>query len=265
VAQPVVESTPIAWWPFVAGLAVLIIGAAVLIARRRRRAEEEAYYYEEPAYVEPVAEEPVVAAPAYQEPIVAPVYATPAAEPVAAATEQSAEVELGQPDPADMEALAATAAPHPDRPWLEFLMRPVRAGASGDEARVEFELTVGNTGAVPARDVRVSTWMLEGKGTDMEQSLIEPPAGASHSEMSIAPGEGAKVEAAIALPRDDNSPVLPVVVADARYRLPDGSEGRTSASFAIGMPGADGVRPFRTGSGFTEDVEAELHGEPERV
>jgi len=148
-------------------------------------------------------------------------------------------------------------------------MRPVRAGTSEDEARVEFELTVGNTGSVPARDVQVSTWMVAGgEGTDMERSLIEAPADASHSEMDIAPGDGARVDGAISLPRERlHGSVLPVIVADARYRLPDGSEGRTHASFAVGLPSGDGLAPFDADrpSGLRDDVEARLHGEPERV
>jgi hypothetical protein len=58
-----------------------------------------------------------------------------------------------------------------------------------------------------------------------------------------------------------------VVVADARYRLPDGSEGRTHASFAFGLPSGDGLAPFDADepSGLRDDVEARLHGEPERV
>ena len=60
--------------------------------------------------------------------------------------------------------------------------------------------------------------------------------------------------------------VLVVVVADARYRLPDGREGRTSASFAVGLPNGDGLEPFavEVPSGLYEDVEARLHGEPQR-
>jgi len=50
--------------------------------------------------------------------------------------------------------------------------------------------------------------------------------------------------------------------------LPDGSEGRTHASFAIGRAGEDDgdLEPFKLDrTGITENVEARLHGEPERV
>lgn len=237
------------WLLAAAAIAIIAITAAMLIARRRRNDE---VYYDEAVYDEPAHEAPVA-------------IAEPALVPVAAADE----VSVTDSDRADVDALAASSEPVPNRPWLEFLMRPVRAGTSEDEARVEFELTVGNTGSVPARDVRVSTWMVAaGEGTDMERSLIEPPADAALSEMTIAPGDGARVDGAISLPRDSQrGSILPVVVADARYRLPDGSEGRTHASFAVGLPSGDGIAPFdsETPSGLRDDVEARLHGEPERV
>jgi hypothetical protein len=264
VAPPAVTAAPaaqpaepagsaIATWQWLlaaAAIAVIAIASAHLIARRRRR--EEAYY-EEAVYEEPAYEAPAIAV-------------EPALVPAAAVAEEASVTES---DRADVDALAASSEPAPNRPWLEFLMRPVRAGTSEDETRVEFELTVGNTGSVPARDVQVSTWMVAGgEGTDMERSLIEPPADAILSEMTIAPGDGARVDGAISLPRDGlHGSVLPVVVADARYRLPDGSEGRTHASFAVGLPSGDGIAPFAADSpsGLRDDVEARLHGEPERV
>jgi hypothetical protein len=61
--------------------------------------------------------------------------------------------------------------------------------------------------------------------------------------------------------------VLPIVIADARYRLSDGTEGRTRASFAIGLPDDGDLAPFPVdrASGLFESVEARLHGEPERI
>jgi hypothetical protein len=233
-----------------AAIGILALGAFLLISRRRR-AEE--VYYDEEVYEEPAYEAPVAAV-------------EPVAIPVVAAAE---DVSVAESDRADVDALAASSEPAPNRPWLEFLMRPVRAGTNDDETRVEFELTVGNTGSVPARDVQVSTWMVAaGEGTDMERSLIEPPADASLSELSIDPGDGARVDGTISLPREGlRGSVLPVIVADARYRLPDGSEGRTHASFAVGLPSGDGLAPFAVDlpSGLRDDVEARLHGEPERV
>ncbi|HEV2818095.1 MAG TPA: hypothetical protein VGW40_12840, partial [Allosphingosinicella sp.] len=253
-------------WPFLAGAAALLIAAIAFFALRRRRTEEEVYYEEPQAEAAPLVEaapEPAFVRP---EPLVAAAaLAEREPEPIAD------EVAIVDSDAADVEALAAGSEPIAGRPWLEFLMRPLRAGTSREDAIVQFELTVGNTGSVEAKDVRISTWMVAGgQGTDMERSLIEPPADATVNEVDIAAGEGARVEARIALSKDGlTEPVLPVVVADARYTLPDGSEGRTHASFAIGRPEGEGEAlapfPIDRSSGLSENVEARLHGEPERV
>jgi len=261
----------------IAGGAAILLALIGLFAWRRRRAAAEDYYYEEP--YEQVVTEPAPAAayepgePDYQPQIVAPSPSFRRAEepaetavPVAA----DAEMELGEASKADMEALAASSAPEGHRPWLEFLMRPVRAGTDGDEALVEFELTIGNTGTAAAEDVRISTWMFasDANGSEMERSLIDPPADAATSETRIAPGDGTRVDATIAVPRDQLAgDRLPVVVADARYRLPNGGEGRTAARFAVGLPSGDGLAPFAValGDGLREDVEVRLAGEPEHA
>jgi len=268
-------------WLLIGGALLLIAGPFLM---RRRRTEDDVY---EEAY-EPADETPVEpaiarAAPVEPAPVPAPVIAAapafvtvPGATAAAAASEPVREVEEPEvvaADDADVEALAAGSAPVADRPWLEFLMRPVRAGTSQDDAIVQFELTVGNTGSVEARDVRISTWMVaSGSGTAHERSLIEVPADAQVSEFDIGAGDGARVEGELAIARGtDEQGMLPVIVAEARYALPGGGEGRTHAAFQIGLPDADGAEgalaPFpadRT-SGLRENVEARLHGEPERV
>jgi hypothetical protein len=262
-----------------AGLGIVAaLAALMLLLRRRRREDEEVdYYYEEPVAVAPVT--PAIEPQPYVAPYVAPaMVATPAAaEPVAMdraeadvrraiASDATPAVEtlaVGVPARADVDAMAAASEPRGNRPWLEMLMRPLRAGTTSDDARVEFELTVGNTGSVPAEDVRISTWMFPAgaeRATEMERLLID-------SEESIEPGDGTRVEAAIALPKAAlHDSVLPVVVADARYRLPDGSEGRTQAAFAVGMPQDGELAPFPVdrSSGLLETVEARLHGDLKR-
>lgn len=250
-------------------IAACLAGLAVLglLAWRRRRAVEAAYY-EQDHYEEPVDEHREIVgveADDYQPAIVAP---SLSAAPAADAGKSSDEIALTAADGADVAALAASSAPDTERPWLEFLMRPVRAGTTADEAVVEFELTVGNTGSLPAEDVRISTWMLSRAVSEMEQSLIEPPAEAATSETRIEPGDGTRVEATVAVPRAQLAgDVLPVVVADARYRLPDGGEGRTAARFAVGLPSGKGLAPFAValGEGLRDDIEARLEGEPDRV
>jgi hypothetical protein len=260
-------------WALIAAILGVIAAAAALFllmrSRRRRRVDQEHEYYDVvPASVAPVAPpiepQPYIApyvAPVMvrEEPVVetaeadtGPIDATPAVETLA----------VGAPAEGDVAAMSAASEPAGNRPWLEMLMRPIRAGTTVDDARVEFELTVGNTGSVPARDVRISTWMFPAgdEASDMEKLLID-------SEESMAPGDGTRVEAAISVPKAAlPDAVLPVVVADATYRMPDGSEGRTRASFAVGMARDGELAPFPTdrSSGLLETVEARLHGDLER-
>jgi hypothetical protein len=143
-------------------------------------------------------------------------------------------------------------------------MRPVRAGVGVTDASVEFELGVANRGDGPARDVRVSAWML-GAGSprqsEMESALIE--------RVDIEAGEDANIEASVALPRAGLSEdaILPVVVAEARYRRPDGSEGRTTATYEVGVPDGDEMIYFdvENPSGLHDGVIAREVDELERA
>jgi hypothetical protein len=278
---------------------LLLLGAFALLQmrRHRRRDVDEVYYDEAPVMAEPAYDRTLETAPMavpamgfgtteveeqrdYERSSFAEADANLAAaalheqaaevaeEPVAVAEE----VAVAEADPADVEALAATSAAPDGRPWLEFLMRPVRAGTSKDATVVEFELTVGNTGDAPARDVRISTFMFAAGSaaeSEMERMLVDPPADAALAQVEIPAGDATRVEASMALPREGlvEGTVLPVVVADARYRLPDGREGRTRASFEVGIPSESGLDPFPTDrtSGLLESVDARLHDEPERV
>lgn len=217
---------------------LLLLGALAFFALRGRR---RAVVHDERAY-EP-APAPVVAPIA-----AAPVAVAPVAAPIVAPVERA--VPAGRPE-------------------LDLTMRPVRAGVSGDDARVEFELTVGNTGPVAAENVRISTWMLAAGSSEAESALIVPRDHADTPPVTIGAGESRTMEASVALPtaQVDGDAVLPVVVADARYRLPDGSEGRTSASFAVGVPDGEELAHFGIDnpSGLHEGVVAKPLREPERV
>jgi hypothetical protein len=269
-------------WAWIGGglaaLAILLVG---VFALRRRRVDDYDYAeepYVEEAYVEPVAVAPVV------EPLAVAAVA-PRKEPEflqrtqPAAIEQVAvapdEVKMVDTDAAEVAALTAGSAPVAERPWLEFAMRPVRAGTNVDEALVEIELTVGNSGTVPAKDVRISTFLLSSdpNGSEMERVLIDPPVDATTDPVTIGPGEGKRIDATLALLKSDMGENLPasfrpIVVADARYTLADGSEGRTSASFEIGVTPeeGEGLDPIELSrSSMHENVGAELHGEPLRA
>ena len=257
-------------------LAAVIVAGLVgaLLWRRRRSVEEEPVAYVEPtpvAVAEPVvqpAREPAV----LHKPAIAPAAAAFAAAPVAVAPAVPEDATVHSAEAEDVAALTAGET-HAGRPWIELAMRPVRAGTTADEALVEIELTVGNAGEVTAEDVRITTFMLpKGADTEMDRLLTRSRVDAAVDPITIAPGDGTRVDATLALPRGelmghDATTFQPVVVADARYRLPDGSEGRTSASFLIGGSGEGGAfeqlildRPV-----LRDDVEARLYREPARA
>ena len=256
-------------WPWVlAGLAVLAVLAGLIV--RRRRAGEDDENDAEPVYVEPEGAD--VAAPMVEQPVAtpAPVPIEPApimADPATVTATPAEDATVSVADEGEVAALTA-GAPVDDRPWLEFALRPVRAGLSADEGQVEIELTVGNAGTVAAADVRIATYLIEhGNDAAIAALLANPPA-ADGEPATIAAGEGLRVEAVLALPRATLTGAFqPVVVADARYRLADGSEGRTSAAFEIGLTGAKGgFEPVAVDqSGMRDDVEARLIGEPRRA
>jgi MYXO-CTERM domain-containing protein len=223
-------------------LGALALGAAALFLLLRRRRSGEVEERQAAVYEEPV-----------HEPAGAPVADTDwqpaAAGAVPAATAAAAPVEAGRPE-------------------LDLELRPRRAGVTGDEAVVEFELDVANHGSAAARDVRVSTWMIPaGSGSEMERALIDP---SSEAELhDIGAGSGERIARSVSLPTDrvEGDAVLPLVVAEARYTLPDGSEGRTSATYAVGVPDGEELAHFAIDnpSGLHDEVVARPLGEPERV
>lgn len=273
-------------WPWLlGGLLLVLAGAAALLLMRRRRDKPE-YVEETTIYEEPVAprayEAPVAAAPIVtprHEPEVSPfmaataVVAAPAAvvaDPATDIVEAHTEAEIAEVEREDLAGVTDAPAPVSNRPWLEFGLRPVRAGTSEEEALVDVELTVGNSGDVPARNVRISTFMLaDAESSEMDSLLTEHRSDAAVPPVTIEPGDGTRVDAHLAVPKGEMGRVFnPVVVAEARYTLPDGSEGRTSAAFKIGRPSpvSDGVGPIgATRPHMVESVEAELLGTPEHA
>ena len=145
-------------------------------------------------------------------------------------------------EPVAVAPIAATDAT--GRPWIDIGLRPIRA-----EDSLEVEVTVSNSGDAPAHDVRISTWMLNGnESSEGEQALIDARSGAQIATVDVAPGDDRSVDTRVALPDEAGTPIL---VAEARYPLPLGGEGRIAATFEIDV--AEG------------DAEARLHDVLERA
>ena len=274
------------------GLAAAAIAAFLLM---RRRSEDEVYeaYQAEPVAVqpEPVREPAVAPRPRIADPVAAaPIFVAPRREPeveatvpVSAASDEPQpaleNAELVAPDAADINAVLGGAKPQGRRPVLELAMRPTRAGMSRRGAMVEFELTVANAGGMAAEDVRIGAFMLGDNAaapTEIERLLMHPPADQVVPAERIEPGDGTRLNAAVTLPReqvdaatlDGEEGFTPVLVADARYRLPDGSEGRTAAAFTIGrVNGGEHLVPIalHDDPAMYADIEARLHSVPAKV
>jgi LPXTG-motif cell wall-anchored protein len=190
-----------------------------------------------------------------------------------------ADTVMAQAEPEDVAAATLPAAPQDDRPWLEFALRPVKAGVNVMDAVVEFELTVGNAGSVAAEDVRIAAWLISAspnQDVEIVRFLESTPPEAIMAPITIAPGDGKRIDAAIALPRNGvnvvtvrNRPFfVPLVLIDARYALPGGGEGRSSAAMVVGTvrEGQEKLGPIWLDRGVQmhTNVEARLHGEPRR-
>lgn len=273
------------------GLAVAAV-AAFLLLRPRRREDEEAYTAYQ-AEAEPVAVQPEPAPePRIADPVAAaPIFVAPRREPeverrVTPVSADSDEpqpalenAELVTPDAADINAVLGGAKPQAGRPQLELAMRPTRAGMSRRGAMVEFELTVANAGGIAAEDVRIGAFMLgdnAAASSEIERLLMHPPAEQVVPAERIEPGDGTRLNAAVTLPReqvdaatgDGDEGFTPVLVADARYRLPDGREGRTAAAFTIGrVNGGEHFVPIalQDDPAMYADIEARLHSVPAKV
>ncbi|MDB5673207.1 MAG: hypothetical protein JWM65_189 [Sphingomonas bacterium] len=281
---PAPASTGFNWaspWLALIGVGLIALVGFIMMARRRRVDEYESYdepvAYEEPVRAPaPIVPEPVIAAAPIARPDAqflrreAP---RATAAPLVADEQVAAPVvgtgELVESTDSDVEALTAGNPPVADRPWLEMAMRPVRAGTNVDEALVEIELTVGNSGSVAANDVRISTFMFANApaADEMERLLVERD-GEGVPSVRIKPGEGTTLEATLALPRSSlNGSVSPVIVADARYPLPGGGEGHTAASFRISVSDdGETMTPIPTDRAHMfDEVSAELEGVPQRA
>ena len=283
------------------GVAALIAAAMLL---RRRRADEP-YIEEEVAVAAPVesTREPAIERrlpdPVVERPVANPVAAAPAfiaprhqpelaerpapiAKPVTPKRDEAKpaleNAALSDADPADVAAVLGGAKPAGGRPQLELAMRPIRAGMSRRGATVGFELTVANAGGAPAKDVKIGAFMLgesAAQQSEIERMLTNPPKDSSLPAETIAPGDGTTLEAMLTMPRDavdaiagDDDGFTPVLVADARYRLPDGREGRTAAAFRIGRTnGGTHLEPIaiQDDPSMYADIEAELVGVPAKV
>lgn len=164
----------------------------------------------------------------------APAGAGPAAEPPA---------RPASPPPS---APAAPRVDPMDRPWLELALKADRATFGQDQAVVLFELEIGNTGKLPARNVRIDVKLFNaGVEQDKEIGAFFRTAGRETSRLtlpSVEAGIVGVIRGEVGISRDEMRAVrlnerllfIPVVAVNALYDWGDGLVGQTSKSYVIG-------------------------------
>jgi hypothetical protein len=216
-----------------------------------RRRNRRSVVSERPAYVAPtVANEP--AAPVIREPV----------PPIA-----SKSVPVIQESVASNAPVATTTE---DRPWIGLSLAPIRAGTDEDGPMVQYELIVDNASDVPASNVRVSSFLIDGaRSSSAELAMIEPMGETQSQTVDVMAGGSVPIVTTIHIDRSDvkGESFVPTVVAEARYPIPGGGEGHFAARFAIGIADGDAIKPVgvRDGDGMHDDVGAQLDDVLERA
>ena len=200
-------------WLWIIGGLVALGVVALLFVRRRKPVEQEAY--EEPDGVAP---------PKPALPPVASVAIVPVVKPATSSVKKSKAAKSGVGD---------------ERPWIGISLQATGSNARGQTDLVEYNLIVENAGEVVARDVEVSTFLIDGrvKSSETETSLIDPVGETQSRFIDLAPGTSVPIASTLSVPHGTD----PCIIAEARYPLPGGGEGHIAARFIIEATNGDTV------------------------
>ncbi|TKD49903.1 hypothetical protein [Sphingomonas baiyangensis] len=155
-------------------------------------------------------------------------------------------------------------------PMLEITLAPRAVGTTEEAGVVDFAFVIRNPSAIAVTDTQVSAWLLtanEAQDAQIAGYLSEPADPGAHNRFTLRPGDTRELSAAMGLPfemlniveHNDRRFFAPIVLIDARYVSQGGVEGRTSAAFMVGKPGASGkLAPVFVdrGARIVEGVEA---------
>jgi hypothetical protein len=141
------------------------------------------------------------------------------------------------------------------RPWLEIEFKPDRAVVDDTRAAVAFEVSVRNSGSVPARDVLLEASLFNaGAMQDQEIGLFfDNPVAKGDRIPVIPPMQRITVNTAVFLAREQVRPIeiegrplfVPLIGFNALYSW-GRSHGQTSASYLVGKETAgEKLAPFR--------------------
>jgi hypothetical protein len=140
-----------------------------------------------------------------------------------------------------------TARPEPQpRPWLELELKAERLSSTDSESLVQFELEIRNSGAAPARNLRIDVKMFNaGEQQDQEIGAFFRIAGRESTKCNlpgIRAGQTGVIRGEVAMSRTDMRAVIldnrylfiPVIAVNALYDYGDGRTGQTSKSYVVG-------------------------------
>lgn len=129
------------------------------------------------------------------------------------------------------------------RPWLEVEFAPARCIYADDGAVIEFEASLFNSGAAPARDILLEARLFNaGQAQDEEVSaFFAHPQAHGNRIREIPPLKRISVKSAVSLTREQLRAYrleerllwVPTIAVTALYRW-SGGQGQTSASFILG-------------------------------
>ena len=133
------------------------------------------------------------------------------------------------------------------RPWLEVDLKAQRASFTETEWVVQFELSVANTGQVPATNVKIDVMLFNaGKEQDKEIGAFFRTAGRESTKLalpSLDAGRTGVIDGEVAMPLAEmrgmklanQTMFIPVVAVNALYDWgEDGQDGQTAKSYIVG-------------------------------
>ena len=141
------------------------------------------------------------------------------------------------------------------RPWLEIEFTPLRAVVDEQKAAIQFELSIFNSGSVPARDVLIEGCMFNAGAAQDQQirTFFDNPIAQGDRIPVIPPLQRVQVKSAVVLPRDQVRPIeiegrslfVPMAAFNALYSWSRG-EGQSSTSYLVGKDTkSEKLGPFR--------------------
>jgi hypothetical protein len=159
---------------------------------------------------------------------------------------EESEVETVVSSPAVASATPARPEPAP-RPWLEVELKAQRASFTATEWVVQFELSVANTGAVPARNLKIDVMLFNaGKEQDKEIGAFFRTAGQQSTKLALPgldPGRTGIIDGEVAMPLaevkamklNNQTLFIPVAAVNALYQWgEEGNTGQTAKSYIVG-------------------------------